>query len=171
MGQRNNVTRSRYNRIRMAKPHTLCLTPTHIYIRTHKCVNYGYFNYKCRNAGNARRLATRTHLVKRSAPTILASFLFVAEPAAWPQPPLDLSHFNFHSPIPFPFPDLTTDSHIYERFMPKANFMEKRIVLASLLPVCMCLLICACLCVCVYVHFEVKQKQLAIKLQMAGLEL
>lgn len=49
--------------------------------------------------------------------------------------------------------------------------MEKRIVLASLLPVCMCLLICAYLCVCVYVHFEVKQKQLAIKLQMAGLEL
>lgn len=86
------------------------------------------------------RLATRTHLFKRSAPTILASFLFVAEPAAWPQPPLDLSHFNFHSPIPSPFPDLTTDSHIYERFMPKANFMEKRIVLASLLPVCMCLL-------------------------------
>lgn len=72
---------------------------------------------------------------------------------------------------PSPLPDLTTDSHIYERFMPKANFMEKRIVLASLLPVCVCACLYGYACLCVCVRFEVKQKQLAIKLQMAGLEL
>lgn len=55
-----NVTRSRYNRIRMAKPHTLCLTPTHTNTQTHACVNYGYLNYT-----NAVTLAT--HAASRLA--------------------------------------------------------------------------------------------------------
>lgn len=114
------------------------------------CVNYGYLNYKCRYAGNARQAGNKdTPGQAKRANLILASFLFVAQPAACPQLPLDLSHFNFHSPLSSPLPDHTTDSHIYERFMPKANFMEKRIVLASLLPVCVCLLIWVCVFVCV----------------------
>lgn len=47
------------------------------------CVNYGYFNYKCRNAGNARQAGNKdTPGQAKRANLILASFLFVAEPAA-----------------------------------------------------------------------------------------